>query len=331
MSESTVCAISGRSLAILLYAVFFASGVSALIFETLWFRQAGLTFGNTVWASSLVLSSFMGGLALGNALSARFGDRLEHPLLVYSMAEVALALTGVGLVYFLPGLGVLLTPWFRPLLDHPWILNPLRLLIAFVVLLMPSTAMGVTLPVLTKTLAAYDSHFGAVLGRLYGWNTLGAVTGAIVGEVYLVALWGVRGTALAAGALNLLSAAVAAWLSTRLASPAPNRAGRRTPPPGDPGRRWLAVAFLSGLCLLAVEVIWFRVLLLVVLGHSMAFTLMLGIVLAGMALGSLAASRGLRLSPSAYRHSAAIAFLAGMLTLGCYAAFPLVIAHSTPI
>src|SRR5882762_968556 len=114
-----------------IFPIFFASGFSALVFETLWFRQAGLALGNSIWASSLVLSGFMGGLALGNALAARYGDRLRNPVRVYAIAEVAIALTGVALVYLFPILGALLAPWLRPLLDRLWILNPLRLLIAF--------------------------------------------------------------------------------------------------------------------------------------------------------------------------------------------------------
>src|SRR5580765_1410236 len=190
----------------LLSAVFFFSGASALIFETLWFRQAGLAFGNSIWASSLVLSGFMGGLALGNALVARAGTRLSNPVRAYALAEAAIALTGVGLVYLFPVLGAMLAPLFRPLLDHPWALNPLRLLVAFLLLLIPSTAMGITLPLLTRALMRDDRSFGRVLGALYGWNTLGAMTGVVAGEMFLVGALGVRGTALAAGALNLFAA-----------------------------------------------------------------------------------------------------------------------------
>ena len=129
-----------------LYIVFFASGASALIFEMLWFRQAGLALGNSVWASSLVLSGFMGGLAMGNAAAARYGSRLGNPVRAYAVAEAAIALTGVGLVHLFPILGVALAPWLRPLLDFPWILNPLRLFIAFLLLLIPSTAMGSRCP-----------------------------------------------------------------------------------------------------------------------------------------------------------------------------------------
>jgi predicted membrane-bound spermidine synthase len=60
-------------------ALFFASGAAALIFETLWFRRAGLAFGNSVWASALVLSSFMAGMALGNAIAARLAPRMRWP------------------------------------------------------------------------------------------------------------------------------------------------------------------------------------------------------------------------------------------------------------
>ena len=86
----------------ILYAVFFLSGAAALLFETLWFRQSGLTFGNSVTASSLVLAAFMGGLALGNGLSARLGRRIVRPVRVYALLEIAIALSGVVIVWVLP-------------------------------------------------------------------------------------------------------------------------------------------------------------------------------------------------------------------------------------
>ena len=306
-----------------LCAIFFASGISALIFETLWFRQAGLGFGNSVWASSLVLSGFMGGLALGNALAARYGSRFANPIRLYAIAEVAIALTGVGLVYLLPVFGAALAPWLHPLLEQPWILNPLRLLIAFTLLLIPSSAMGVTLPMLTKALIAYDSNFGCVLGRLYGWNTLGGVGGVILAEAYLIGAFGVHGTAFAGGTLNLVAAVVAAGLSSRtpLATSAMSAPMSRPAPYGAKGGQWLIAAFFSGFCLLALEVVWFRFLLLFVLGQSIAFAVMLGVVLAGIALGGLAASQWLRLSPDAHRFAAPIAFATGLLCVLAYTVF----------
>ena len=322
---------------VLLYAIFFVSGASALMFEMLWFRQAGLAFGNSVWASSLVLSAFMGGLALGNAAAARYGAGLKNRVRIYALAEVAIATSGVALVYLLPVLGVVLAPLLRPLLDHPWILNPVRLAIAFLLLLLPSTAMGTTLPVLIKAVMRNDGNFGRALGRLYGWNTLGAVTGVLAGELYFIGLVGVRGTALVAATLNLLAAAVAAWMSKRATHATPNA---QLPTPNatswlvalgvgnwqlgivKPHATWTAAAFLSGFCLLALEVIWFRFLLLFVKGHSAALAVMLGVILAGIALGGLAAAVWLRFLPAAHRLASPIAILAGAACLVSYALFP---------
>src|SRR5579864_6636694 len=114
-----------------LYAAFFVSGASALIFEVLWFHQAGLAFGNSVWASSLVLTGFMAGLALGNTVAARYGDRLGHPIRIYVLMELIIALTGVGLIYLLPVLGSALAPLLSSWVDQPWIINPVRLFLAF--------------------------------------------------------------------------------------------------------------------------------------------------------------------------------------------------------
>ena len=90
------------------------SGVSALIFETLWFRQAGIAFGNSFWASSLVLSSYMGGLAVGNGLGAHFGDRLVRPLRVYAGLEICIGVSGIALVMVLPDFAVWLAPVQQP-------------------------------------------------------------------------------------------------------------------------------------------------------------------------------------------------------------------------
>ena len=310
----------------LLYVLFFVSGISALMFETLWFHQAGLAFGNSVWASSLVLSGFMGGLALGNTLAARYGDRLKNPVRVYTLAEVTIASTGVGLVYLLPILGAILAPWLSPFLDHQWILNLFRFLIAFSLLVIPSTAMGVTLPVLTKVLTRTDRNFGRVLGRLYGWNTLGAVMGTVVAELYLIRILGIHGTAFVAGTLNLVAALVAAWLSTQTEWQAlePTSPSRRMLP-ASRDLLWPTAAFLSGFCLLALEVIWFRFLLLFVIGHSSAFALMLAIVLAGIALGGLAASYWLHRWPDAHPFVSPVAFWTGAVCVVSYADFSLFI------
>jgi predicted membrane-bound spermidine synthase len=204
----------------ILCAVFFFSGAAALIFESLWFRQAGLAFGNGVWASALVLSSFMAGLAVGNAIVVRVGERIRRPVRVYAVLETTIALSGAPLVWLLPELGRWLHPWLVAVFDDALYLNALRFGVSFAVLLVPATAMGATLPILVKALGERDPNFGAVLGRLYGYNTLGAVLGALAAELFLVGWFGVRGAALAASALYLSAAAVALWVHRTLAAEA---------------------------------------------------------------------------------------------------------------
>jgi len=311
-------------MAALLCALFFVSGASALIFETLWFHQAGLALGNSVWATSLVLAGFMGGIALGNLVAARYGDRHPRPLRAYAALEAVIAVTGVGLVYLLPALGPLLAPWLEPLLEQPWLLNPLRLVVAFALLLVPSTAMGATLPLLTRVLTRSHRGFGHALGKLYGWNTLGAVAGVVGSELFLIGALGVRGAALLTGSFNLAVAAVALGASRRMRpQPADGSEPGASKPAWAAGGRWLAAVFASGFALLALEVVWFRFLSLYVQSRSLSFALMLGVVLAGIALGGLAASRWLRSSPSAHRFAGPIAFASGMACVLSYAASPL--------
>ena len=309
----------------LLSLVFFVSGAAALLFETLWFRQAGLMLGNSIWASSLVTSSFMGGLALGNGLAARTGWRWRRPLVAYASLEAAIGVTGVALVVLLPGLTAFLAPVFTPLLDSPTILNAVRFLVAFVLLLIPATAMGATLPILAGALSFAEPRFARVLGMLYGFNTLGAVAGALLGEGFLIERFGVRGTAWCAVALNAGAVTAALLLSPGFVS-RDDVAATPTPPipPRIDGaaRRLLAAAFLAGGLLLALEVVWFRLLLLFVYGTSLAFAVMLAVVLLGIGAGGLLTGFLVREDASAWRWLSGAALAAGAVTAWSYAALP---------
>ena len=306
---------------------FFVSGVAGLIFEVVWFHRASVVFGNSVWATSLVLSSFMAGLALGNALVAWFGTRTRRPLWAYAGLEAIVAATGVALTVLLPVLPTVLVPLMRIAGDAPWLVNLVRFVTAFSALLVPAAAMGATLPVLTGTLTRTESTFGRVLGRLYGWNTLGAVAGVVLAEVVLVARIGVTGSAWTAALLNLSAAAVALSMSNRLTIIDLRPASAVAPPGSAPRRtRLLASAFLAGAALLALEVIWFRFLSMYVLTTTLAVSLMLAAVLAAIGLGGLSAAAWLRWTPHAGIHLPAIACAGGCGVVGSYAAFQTVTA-----
>ena len=309
------------SLASLLYLIFFLSGASALVFESLWFFQAGLALGNSIWASSLVLASFMAGLAAGNAWVSLRGEAIKRPVRVYAVLELVIALTGTAIVFALPRLTAWLAPWLSPLLGEPVLLNSLRATVGFALMLIPAVAMGATLPLLVSALSRNTQSFGQALGGLYGWNTLGAVGGVLLAELFLVAQLGIRGTALVAGACNCIAALLSLFVDRSLESapktpPAPARG--QPAKPGARARLILATAFGLGALLLGLEVIWFRFLILFVAGTPYTFAVMLAVVLAGIGCGGLIASAWLKAREEAWRSIPLLCLLAGGLCLWLY-------------
>ena len=304
-------------------AVFFASGAAALLFETLWFRQTGFVVGNTVWASAIVTASFMAGLAIGNAFALRVGWKLARPLRVFAVLEFVIASTGTLLVLVLPRLAETFGPALAPLRGSA-VLDFVRLACAFVLLVIPASAMGATLPILARSLGARDANFGRMLGRLYGWNTLGAVLGAVVGELFLIRLLGVRGTVGVAAALDVLAALGALALDRRHSALPPASRPRAVLPPR--AARLAAAAFAAGGLLLALEVVWFRFLLLFAFATSGTFAIMLAVVLLGIGGGGLLASAWLGRRPADSRHVPVVALAAGAATVAGYGLFHLVLA-----
>jgi spermidine synthase len=299
--------------------VFLVSGAAALVFETLWFRQAGLALGNTVWASALVTASFMAGLAIGNAAVARWGRRARRPLLAYASLEVLVGVTGVGLVLVFPRVGHALAPLMGALGGGA--LNALRVLVSFVLLVVPSCAMGATLPLLAGALSARDPNFGRVLGRLYGWNTLGAVLGTLLGDLVLIEAVGIRGTALVAAGLNALAAIGAILVSRRFGGHAPAGDAQATARLRGASWRLLAAAFLAGGILLALEVVWFRFMLAFTPASAWTFAVMLAVVLLGIAVGGLAAGALLGRRAEAHRWAPLLPLLAGLGVVASYTSF----------
>src|SRR5882757_7065837 len=192
-----------------LCGVLFLSGTGALIFETLWLRLSGLAFGNSIWAAALILSSFMAGLALGNALAASSRIRRWRPLHFYVVLELFVAFSGCTIVFGLPVIGDLMRPVWQMLWNYQPALLGLRFVVSFLILLVPTTAMGLTLPVIIEDPLLRETEFGRAIGFLYGSNTLGAMLGAILGEAYLIGAFGLYGTSLAAAAAVCIAAVIA--------------------------------------------------------------------------------------------------------------------------
>jgi spermidine synthase len=287
-------------------ALYFLSGISGLMYQVLWLRLLSVVFGVTAYAASTVLASFMGGLALGSLIGGRLADRARRPLRWFAAIEAGI------------GVSALLTPWLldaaqglyagvaRSVPDTTLALTLARLACSAVILLLPTALMGATLPFVVRSVAT-RGDMGPRVGLLYAVNAGGAITGAILAGFYLIGGIGLRGTFLVAASLNLL-VAVGAWgLSSRATPDAattgtgdaalPGVTGARpvhAPVSGLTSRLVLLFFLLSGLASLALEVIWFRMLVLILPATTYAFTTMLATVLGGISAGSAIATRMLR-------------------------------------
>lgn len=298
------------------------SGCSALVFENLWFRRAGLVLGSGVWSTALVLAAFMAGLALGNLLVMRFESRLRRPLVTYSAIEVVIGLSGLAALFAFSVLVDPLGTILRPFLASPVELNALRLVLSFLLLLVPTLAMGATLPVLMQALGGRPNAFGEKLGAVYGANTLGAVLGAIACEFLLVPALGIAGAGIVAACLN----GAAAVIAMRLHAAAPQTAMPKAQPSATrtrsrPPSRLLVAAFLCGAILLSFEVIGFRFLLLFFTSLGATFAVMLAVVLAGIALGGMVAGVCFRRYASVPDWLPTAALAGGIAVAGSYGGF----------
>ncbi len=308
-------------------SILFLSGIGALIFETLWLRLSGLAFGNSVWSAALILSSFMAGLALGNAIAASSKLRRVRPLHLYAALEVAVAFFGCTIVFGLPLLGGWMRPVFQMLWSQHAVLLGLRFVLSFLILLVPTTSMGLTLPVLMEDPLLRRTNFGRAIGLLYGCNTLGAVAGAVLGEAFLIEAFGLRGTALAAGLVSCMAATIALLVARKGAAATAELIPERVIPlrfkiTYRPPWRLLFVSLGTGAILLCLEVVWFRFLRLYVASSSTAFAVMLAVVLAGIGLGGVVAGAIHRQVTRLNHWLPVLLLLAAIATLLSYLFFP---------
>ncbi|MGD9906769.1 MAG: fused MFS/spermidine synthase [Vicinamibacterales bacterium] len=283
-----------RSTFVALCLLFVCSGACGLTYQVLWLRLLSLVFGVTVYAASTVLAAFMAGLALGSLLAERLGRR-GHPLRAFAALEAGIAASALATPALLDAAGALYRPLTAAAGDSLSILTLARFLASFAVLIVPTMLMGATLPVLSRADLVRGS--GARLGTLYAVNTAGALGGALLTGYVLIGGLGMQRTFLLAAALNLTVAAVAWWLAGRAAVAVDPAA---VPPPRDAvgatalsANAVLAAMAISGLAALALEIVWFRILVQFLPATSYAFTTMLATVLGGIALGSALASRAL--------------------------------------
>jgi spermidine synthase len=323
-----------------LYGLFFLSGVSALIYELIWQRLLNLVFGVSTLAVSAVLAAFMGGLALGGLLFGRLADRTARPLRLYAWLEGAIG----GCALLVPPAFALLISVYTAL--YSW-LQPgiwggacLRFVLALVVLLIPATLIGGTLPVMGRLAARPGARLTSGFSLLYGINTLGAVLGAALTGFVLLRFLGMGQTLWVAVGINLLVALVAGLLSRAKHAvaevahfPGEGFALEKAAPewrPTSDGRdsgatvgRWMAVgcAACTGATSLGFEVAWTRILGIFTSNSAYAFALVLSVMLLGLGLGSLVQSWWSRWPGNSWKRLAVAQWLLAGVTLASFPFF----------
>jgi spermidine synthase len=264
-------------------------------------RQLALVFGVTAYAISTVLSSFFAGLALGSFLAGRVADRLRRPLRAYAAAEVLVAASAL----LTPAAFALARAIYTAIhdglpADGLWLLTLIRFVLAFLVLLVPTTLMGATLPLVVRSSLAGGSGFARNLSLLYAANTFGAMIGTFVAGFYLIGRYGLQTTLLIAVAGSLCAALVALaldWYTGPLPEseaaavldepPVPDSVSGMAAGSRERLARYALVVFgISGGVSLAYEVVWARVLAIFFDASTYGFTAMLTMVLFGIGLGS---------------------------------------------
>jgi spermidine synthase len=277
-----------RAILLPLAALFFISGVSGLIYQSLWLRLLSLVFGVTIHAASTVLASFMGGLAIGTILAGRLAPRVRNPLAWFGAVEISIGMAALATPWALDAIARIWPVVYASLGGQAWAITGARVLCSAAVLIVPTTLMGATLPLVVRSALWEGALVARPVGVLYATNTAGAITGALLAGFVLVGGFGIATSFRMAAALNGI-VGVSALLLSRVSGAARSASSQTVVQPDlrSSGPRLIPIVFaVSGFAALGLEVVWFRVLVLIVAATTYAFTTMLAVVLLGIALGS---------------------------------------------
>jgi spermidine synthase len=279
-----------------IYACFFLSGATSLLFEVLWSRQFVTVFGNSSYAISIVLCAYMAGIGLGGLFGGRLADSVTRRTLAFALVQAAVALCALAIPPMLDWMRFVV-PTLPALSPHSLLVSTLaRFALSFAILVVPCFLMGTTLPLLVRVVTDSDKTIGSRIGLLYCVNTLGAALGCLAGGFWMIGTFGLRGTNQLAVGVNFVIAILALALSRRadtalsaipvpLSTPHTEKIDRNEEPEVF---AWLllALAFFNGFAGLACEVLWIRYMSFIV-NSTYVFPTILCVYLLGAGLGGL--------------------------------------------
>ena len=282
MNRTPAASRAQRHLFPLLVLLSLGSGCAALIYQIVWFQLLQFVIGSSAVSLAVLLGTFMGGLCLGSLSFARFLSMCRHPLRAYAFLELGIAIFGLVVLIGTPLVGHVYATNFVN--GFPGIL--LRGFVSTLLLLPPTVLMGATLPVMGRWLEASPGA-ASQLGFIYSGNTVGAVLGCLMGGLYLLRVYDLATATYVAVALNL-ALALTSFCAAALISH--NRPVIERPPPTSvaTSKDWpVYVAIgLSGVSALGAEVVWTRLLSLLLGPTVYSFSIILACFLTGLGIGS---------------------------------------------
>lgn len=281
----------------LLLILFIGSGCSALIYEVVWLQLLQLVIGSSAASLAVLLATFMGGMCLGSLFLPRLISARQHPLKVYALLEIGTALFGFAVLFGMPLVQSIYTQsTYTQGVGH-WMPGLLLRSIACAVCLLPPTLMmGATLPAISRWIEE-SPDAASWWGFFYGGNIAGGVFGCLLAGFYLLRLFDLATASYVAAAINVAVAAASLLLARRLEYKG------RVASVGNGGEQraagstavFVAIA-ISGFCALGAEVVWTRILSLMLGATVYTFSIILGVFLVGLGLGSTGGAAAGRLA-----------------------------------
>lgn len=274
---------------------FVLSGATGLIYEVLWARMLGLVFGATTLAVSTVLAAFMGGLAIGSAIAGRIAARIKWPIRAYGFVEIGIAAYALVVPVLFAAVDDLYSLLWTQFSPGFFVVSVIRFLLSSLMLLVPTTLMGATLPLLSSALVRAKSVTSSSITKLYMRNLLGAILGCLIAGFVLLPKFGVRNTIYVASFVNVVIGLAAILIGRRSTDSVRTKVSEITQAIEEVAPSstwfWLFCAFVSGFVTFSTQVAWTRLLTMIVGSSTYAFSIAVALFLAGLAGGAFIVGR----------------------------------------
>ena len=319
--------------------MFLLSGAAALIYQIVWVKKLTLVFGVTLYSTSAVITTFMAGLAFGSLYFGRVVDRWKRPLVLFALLELGIAAFALVFPAIVDLLRQIYVVFYGPFGDSPHVMTLVRFVMAFLVLIVPTSLMGGTLPVITRAYVVRGRQLGRGLAGLYSANNIGAFAGCVAAGYLFLEWLGPGGTLKLAAGMNLAVAVVSLGVARYMGTQQDVQARPTTDEPTEqpvaltqprplsgPVKVALWVFALEGVASLVYQMAWMRMLVFFVRSDIYGVTAVVATFLVGLSLGAFMCKRWVDRLRNPYRALGIIEFGIGLTALATIPLLPFLLS-----